>query len=150
MPGYKGHLAGGVGIYIVLAWIMVHYAPAYGSLVQALPWCLAGALFPDLDVKSRGQNIFYVAVFVLLVLLMLAQYFYYAALVGTAALLPLLVRHRGLFHRLWFIFFVALGGIGIFGMCVRVTPVAVGNMLFFIAGAVSHLWLDFGLRRMFR
>lgn len=61
MPGYKGHLAGGLffavmGLAgaIMLGWMVFDPLKAAGLV----GFCLLGALFPDVDTDSRGQRLF--------------------------------------------------------------------------------------------
>jgi hypothetical protein len=75
----------------------------------------------------------------------------YMSLVGSIALFPLFVRHRGIFHRVWFIVLLC-------GVAACITPflsplhvhLVVWDMFFFALGALSHIWLDFGIKRMIR
>lgn len=62
MPGYKGHLSGG----LVVGCIAVGGAVISGRLACTplylaglMGFCLLGALFPDVDTDSKGQNLFY-------------------------------------------------------------------------------------------
>lgn len=56
------------------------------------------ALFPDVDIKSRGQLVFYRVFIVLDVILLLAGEFTLAAYFGLLALVPIVSRHRGWTH----------------------------------------------------
>ncbi len=56
-------------------------------------------LWPDVDIKSRSQQIFYTVLFVLNVsLILFLQRYLEAALLGLFAMLPILSRHRGWTH----------------------------------------------------
>jgi hypothetical protein len=62
MPGYKGHLTGGLlagGLAIGAAVILGRLAYAPLHLAGLMGFCLLGALFPDVDTDSKGQNLFY-------------------------------------------------------------------------------------------
>jgi len=59
MPNYKGHLAGGVVTYCVVLCALVGTAPSFMTAGEWLLFTLAGALFPDIDIKSKGQKYFY-------------------------------------------------------------------------------------------
>ncbi len=59
------------------------------------------ALFPDIDTNSKGQTLFYSLFFVLDVYLIAVENYGYAALLGLAAMLPILGRHRGWTHTWW-------------------------------------------------
>lgn len=56
-------------------------------------------LFPDVDIKSKSQKIFYSLLFVLnLSLILLFQRYLEAAILGLFAILPILSKHRGWTH----------------------------------------------------
>lgn len=153
MPGYKGHLAGGT-ITFALALYAVSNAGILFTHAQAVQWfasALAGCLFPDIDVKSKGQNLFYKGMLCLLLLMIFYGYHRPFMLVSVAAMVPMIVRHRGLFHRLWFL----IGMPALLAFFLAASYPAYGftiycNTFFFIIGAISHLWLDVGFKRMFR
>jgi hypothetical protein len=71
--------------------------------------CAAFALFPDLDTASRPQRWAARVLVVVLAGLAWAGRWREAALVGLAALLPLLTHHRGWTHRWWAVPLVPLG-----------------------------------------
>ena len=151
MPGYKGHLVGGSVAYALLMSVVYTQCPSYVVAGRWLLCVLAGSLFPDIDVKSKGQNYFYWLAFFLVIMLIARQQLYALALCSVIFMVPLLVRHRGIFHRWWFV--VAVGS-GVAMLIAHYVP-AYGkkvwyDALFFIIGALSHLWLDLGWRRMFR
>lgn len=145
MPGYKGHVVGGLLTFFAV------YAAArsYIDSDAAVGLCactVGGALFPDIDTKSKGQKWFYRIIFLFLIALLIFQQFFFFAVLALLIGLPLVVDHRGLFHRLWFI--VTLVGVvlalldwyHVAPLCDTIIPA-----LFFIAGAASHLILDVGL-----
>ena len=56
-------------------------------------------LFPDVDIKSKSQKIFYSLLFVLnLSLILFFQRYLEAAILGLFAMLPILSKHRGWTH----------------------------------------------------
>lgn len=105
------------------------------------------ALFPDIDIKSKGQLLFYRLLFVLDVCLVLAQLFREAAVLGLLALIPILSRHRGWTHTIWAAILVPLpllaaplyttGKVSV-ELVVEWAPYYVGA----VAGYVSHLLAD--------
>jgi len=153
MPGYKGHLTGGAAIYGALL-VAIIYLIQKPTIMMALEWlafALAGSLFPDIDTKSKGQQFFYRIVLLVFVLLVIQRQCVLLSFLSIIALLPMLVHHRGLFHRGWFVIgFPVLTA----AFCVYYAPhyahIIWYDVLFFIAGALSHLWLDMGWRRMWR
>ncbi len=152
MANYKGHLAGGIFVYLLGIYFVIQARSI--SLVLALEWLLftlAGALFPDIDIKSKGQKLFYWILFFLSMILLLLNHIQALIILGFIGLTPLLVRHRGIFHSLWFVLLIP--SLVAFFVCMYVpncSRIIVFDTIFFIAGAISHLWLDFGFKRMMR
>jgi membrane-bound metal-dependent hydrolase YbcI (DUF457 family) len=151
MPGYKNHLAGGVVAYGLTVYLLRSFNPTIPTLVEWLVCALAGSLFPDIDTKSKGQKYFYSLLFVVCIALVIFKRFKIIALLACLCMIPLLVNHRGLLHRAWFLIGlpVALAFIGCQWMPTCADAFAC-NALFFIVGALSHVWLDVGIVRMFR
>ncbi len=152
MPGYKQHLVGGFCVYSILLYLLRFSCPvSCFKAIELLICCLAGSLFPDIDIKSRGQNYFYSFILLALLFCLLYKKHQVGISVSIVSFVPLLVRHRGLCHRLWFIIGIPLT---VWLLCHVYQPFYAQfywyNTLFFIAGAISHLWLDLGLKRMFR
>src|SRR5205085_9492422 len=75
------------------------------------------ALFPDIDIKSKGQVMFYRLFFLLDLLLLFNGMFKEAALLGFLALLPILSKHRGWTHTIWAMVLIPL-------------PILIGPMYF--------------------
>ncbi|MXV73669.1 hypothetical protein F4Z99_05240 [Candidatus Poribacteria bacterium] len=76
--------------------------PPVGSFVQIIG-CFAVAvlfgLWPDVDIKSKSQKIFYSVLFVLnVVLIVFLQRYLESALLGLFAMLPIMSKHRGWTH----------------------------------------------------
>ncbi|MEX0849476.1 MAG: metal-dependent hydrolase [Candidatus Dependentiae bacterium] len=155
MPGYKGHLMGGAAAFgATFALVsIVNIMPKQDPFIIASCFVavMAGSLFPDIDVKSKGQNVFYWLILGLFVYFFYKKQFVTLAYVAIVATLPMLVKHRGLFHNIWFI----VGALGtlcylLTGYLPHYDKTIILHTIFFIAGAVSHLWLDLGFVRMFR
>lgn len=146
MPGYKGHITGGVvvgGVALVATVSMGHYRPepAVGGALITL--AVLGALFPDVDTDSRGQNLFYGLMVILDLVLMYRGYYRWAAILGFGAMLPAIGRHRGWTHTWW-------------AMLLVPAPIILLPMLFYdtgpqklapfylaaVTGYFSHLLLD--------
>lgn len=146
MPNYKGHLVGGSVAFLIMRACLASFHPSFTTSMEWLLCALVGSLFPDVDITSKGQKLFARILAAVFLLCMVQQRIDGMALVGGLAFLPLLARHRGLFHRVWFLALIAsccYGGmllimphyIGIFGW----------DLIFFFIGAVSHILLDRGV-----
>lgn len=150
MPNYNTHLsAGSITFAVILLLVVPHYPPSITTAAEWFLFALAGSLFPDIDIKSKGQRYFYWFIFILLILLATTKRFITLAIVSTLAMVPLLGKHRGLFHRTWFIvlapfvfWYIAACHFHAFADALFF------DILFFVAGALSHLWLDLGWRKM--
>ena len=150
MPGYKGHLAGGCVVYSICLFALHATHP---SIPLALGWfaaTCAGSLFPDIDIKSKGQKYFYWILLLLLVwsiwrFKQLSTHARFDLVAGIAiiALLPLLVRHRGVTHKPWFILVLSFGlWMTFIGFLPDYSSEIFIFLLFFVVGAMSHIWLD--------
>lgn len=143
MPGYRGHLVGGVITYAVTMQVLKYAQPNAHVILQGLVCCLLGSLFPDVDVKSKGQKVFYYLLLSFLLYCLFAHKWRMFVMASVLGVTPLLVRHRGIFHEVWFLLLVTLA------MMVAVTslqkayePVLLSNCFFFFAGCLSHVFLD--------
>ena len=152
MPNYQTHLAGGaITFAAVLVCIVPYTQPPVLTAGEWLLFALAGSLFPDIDIKSKGQKYFYWLVLLLLLILTYTKRFIPLAIISIVATIPLISKHRGLFHRAWFVIAAPLITWQI--LSVYYPPIKTAlllDMIFFIAGALSHLWLDMGLKKMIR
>jgi len=101
MASGKGHIAGG----LVFSWLFLailsnfFFIPSPQELVMFVGIALMFALWPDVDIKSIGQKLFYIIFFVVDVILI----FYFnnykaAAYFGLLIILPILAKHRGWTH----------------------------------------------------
>jgi hypothetical protein len=152
MPRYQAHLWCNAFVYMMVMTFIAHYhfrLPA--TYIELLLCSSLGSLFPDIDIKSKGQQISYVILVMLLVCLLCGKQCVVAALVGIFALTPLLVPHRGVFHRLWFI--TGLTIVMVF-VLLQLMPMyherILVNGIFFLMGATTHLILDGGWRMVTR
>jgi membrane-bound metal-dependent hydrolase YbcI (DUF457 family) len=111
MPGYKGHLNGGLiaGSLAISATMLLGYL-AFDIIKVAglLGVCVLGSLFPDIDTDSKGQNLFYSGMIVIDGILIYHKYYFWASWLGLIAMLPALGHHRGWTHTWWAMFLVPL------------------------------------------
>lgn len=153
MPGYKGHLFGGLVAFLVMVTFLVfkNVNPSAPLMFEWLLCTLAGSLFPDVDVKSKGQNYFYKLLLIILLILLVNGYIPLFILLAILAVTPMIVRHRGLFHKLWFIIsFPLLIAVCLISFYPHYKMLIAYDIAFFILGAISHLYLDLGLKRLFQ
>jgi len=152
MPNYKGHLLGGLAIFI--ATILLVYTRYSISFFTGLEWglcTLLGSLFPDIDTKSKGQKLFYRVLFIFLIFLIFQNKFQLAVFMCLAGFIPLLVNHRGLCHNILFILAIPTLFSGyVYLFLPKYTLLILGSMIFFTLGAISHLCLDKGPIRMLK
>lgn len=156
MPNYRGHLVGGAITYgiVTVALVTTHptFHPRLDDLVLWLIMCLLGSLFPDIDIRSKGKHIFHHFLLLISIVALITKNWYALWFIAVMALFPLLTSHRGAMHSIWFIFvapFLIITGLTIFYGNKIITP-AFGCYIFFVAGALSHLILDFGLVRLIK
>jgi hypothetical protein len=152
MPNYKGHIAGGCiayGIFLMSLRTLFLLKPTPLASFEWFLCTLAGALFPDIDTKSKGQKYFYWIIFGLLLMFFYKKQWHAFPIMSFILVFPMLSRHRGLFHTLWFIIAMPLGiWFFLYSMHIKMAQLLFFDVVFFIAGAISHVWLDVGLRRM--
>ena len=151
MPGYRGHIIGGLAAYgIALYVVRSCLQPSVLTSIEWLLFALTGSLFPDVDTKSKGQKLFYMLMFGIFGALLLRGQVETIGFLSFLVLIPMIVPHRGLFHRLWFIIAFALALVMWCGISTTIPcRILLFDALFFIVGAFSHLLLDFGFKRMF-
>jgi len=148
MPGYRKHLTVGFCVYVMGIWAlrMSGHQHSIATGVEWLLCCLAGSLFPDIDVKSKGQYYFYGILLLVLIALTACKSYVMVACLSITSYVPLLVRHRGVFHNPLFITTLsAVMWCIACTNCPRYAHVLSLDIVFFVAGALSHIWLDIGL-----
>lgn len=146
MPGYKGHLLGGllmaaIGVMALIALRL--YTDDYGLIGSLAGVVLLGALFPDIDTDSKGQTLFYSALVVLDGWLIYKGLYLYAAWLGLLALIPIVGQHRGWVHTWWAMLLlpspILLVPLALWGTPWQQT---VPFYTAFVLGYLSHLLLD--------
>lgn len=152
MANYKGHLVGGVVAWSITFYLVISCSAP--TAITGLQWfllTLAGSLFPDIDTKSKGQYYFYWFMLGALVFLVVNNRLAAASFLGIFSCAPLLVRHRGIFHRFWFIVTLVVAvTIFIHVYTSILLSALMFNALFFLVGVFSHLVLDVGFARALR
>jgi len=103
MSNFTGHRNAGLIIGAVIGTALFTVGKSYGvtqqEIVASVSSVFIFSLFPDIDIKSTPSKMFYWIIAVTL------GYFYYTKdymvghTLGMFAVLPQLVRHRGIFHH---------------------------------------------------
>jgi membrane-bound metal-dependent hydrolase YbcI (DUF457 family) len=144
MPGYQGHLAGGVATFFIVLPAALSSAPDVITLAEWFLFALGGALVPDVDIKSKGQRYFYCALLLLFLFCLMNGWYEPVAWCSLVAFLPMLTTHRGIFHRVWFVIGAPLLLLYVlYAMDKKIGEKLLWHTLFFIAGALSHIVLDY-------
>lgn len=162
MANYKGHIGGGVGagfLYsITISYIPIqHFAEVAGLLQE---WQVSAAifvvailfgLFPDVDINSKAQDMFYGILLPIDILLIINGNIQAAAYLGLIAMLPVVSHHRGWTHRKWAILIVPLPILVVpYLYNDAILPVATAFYGAAVTGYFSHLLLDGLIWKRFR
>lgn len=151
MPKYKTHLAGGLITFFIIFLILQYIKIPITYTFLYLTSCLIGSLFPDIDTKSKIQKILYSCLFIAVLLTVFTQNWHFTALLSLIAFVPLIVNHRKLTHRIWFnIVIPLLIPISTYYYNEKLIEPVFFSYIFFVGGAISHIWLDFGFKGILR
>lgn len=144
MPGYKTHLIGGLGAFFVTTMII-------NSIVILTPkeqlfylvCSLIGSIFPDIDIRSKMQRLFFIVVTGALTCTLWMNKTSLFLILSACVLLVNIIRHRTITHQLSFLtimpLFFALGGIYVYRLPFNLM---MRSCFFFITGCLSHIILD--------
>ncbi|MCL4380132.1 metal-dependent hydrolase [Candidatus Dependentiae bacterium] len=147
MANFVGHCMAGIVTATIVSYLaicngMIHNTTALAMIAAST---LLGALFPDLDTKSIIQLWLYRAIALSLIVLYFNNITMLMIIVPVTLLIPMIVRHRGIFHQVWFLIFCAtIGGAIAHRYGDLSWPLTVLLVVGFLFGAFSHLILDFG------
>jgi membrane-bound metal-dependent hydrolase YbcI (DUF457 family) len=152
---YGGFMAtlGAIGLVAVGLWQTGRIEPYL--TVETLPLAvilvlvgLLSACFPDIDIGSKSQRLFYWIMLFIDVWLIYQQNYKAAALLGLGAILPLLGKHRGWTHT-WLAAFLVPAVFFLVPMLLagEVRPFLVICYIVSVVAYMSHLVLDGYIRR---
>ncbi len=155
MPGYRAHLVCAVVVYIIILFLVGSMLYSWSVIIGGFVAMIAGALFPDIDIKSKGQSYLYRGYAVILATILLLYWVHRTQLwvdliicLAAVTIAPMLARHRGITHAPPFIIML---GFGMWVMGAGLYPLYTAQLFFyafcFVVGALSHVWLD--KRRIF-
>lgn len=143
MAGYKAHitaslLACGV-LYMFPFWSTLSW-PEQGACVAIAVFF---GLWPDVDIKSKGQTIFLALFLVVNTILILREEYKRAAYLGLLVVLPVIARHRGWTHH-WITMLLLPGALYLAALHYTRTepPDLLPYLLAAMLGYASHLILD--------
>lgn len=113
---FREHYIGGLIAY-TLFFVLSFGASLFGQITMQVPFernptvsfspwgigacfvvAVLSGLWPDVDIKSRSQQIFYRIFLVFSIILILRKQYLQSAVLGIFAMLPLLGKHRGWTH----------------------------------------------------
>lgn len=145
MPGYKAHLAVGSAVcgLTYITTINVFQLPTLPQLPLCIFLGLVGSIFPDIDIRSKMQKIYYrMATLGVLVTLFLQAWTPFFIL-GAISCLITTLTHRTMTHHYWFLtvtpLFIVLY---VSYWANHLFHPGLTYALFFIFGALSHVILD--------
>lgn len=151
MSSYRGHLFGGVLFFIPFAFALAYLFDFQRisvwefSLQVAILFgiTLMFALFPDVDIKSKGQMLFYRIFLALDLLLIFSDHLRESAYLGLFAMLPIISKHRGWTHSVWAVIFIPLPFL-LLPMFYTQTRTLIGLPYYLAAvvGYLSHRFMD--------
>jgi hypothetical protein len=147
MAGYKGHIAGSI-LFFLAGLALFSRICETSDYVLLLLCAIIGALFPDLDTSSKGRNIFKKLLPGIIFVLFVKNDINSLLLCILFFISTFFVRHRGIFHKTWFIvisgiFFTALVHLTLNTHLKKDFLI----WIFFTLGALSHLLLDYAFQK---
>jgi len=154
MSGYRTHFTAAAWCGVVMIAATHYHLPPLGWLSLAnlarIIASMLGGLFPDIDIKSKGQQLLYAIVIPLLIAALLAKKVVFSILLSGLCIIPPLLPHRGITHHLWFSFSApAVGPFLVYMYCPEHLMFTIDLYCFFVVGALSHLVLDYGPKTLF-
>ncbi|MCL5436260.1 MAG: metal-dependent hydrolase [Candidatus Dependentiae bacterium] len=145
--GYRGHACISLIIFLAVFFLGRALGMTWSLLVGTAPSIFLGGLFPDIDTASRGRRLFTILLLALLLWCLLTRAYITALATFAVLLLPLLVRHRTIFHNLLFIgCFTALVASIFFTMHLFYLRTILLMAALFFVGCWGHLVADFGFK----
>ena len=155
MPGYRTHLATGMICSLGLLVVISYYMPHHLITLEMLPLCifaaLIGSIFPDIDIKSKMQQLFYLTALGICFISIIFGYWQLFCSLGTLALIIPFLYHRTTTHNYKFIILIPM----IIPLYISYHQKTFSNnsfliYLFFVIGALSHIILDRSLTKIKR
>jgi len=123
---FRGHLIGAFVAYTmffslsILAWLGLHFQLGWSTsqfpIISFDIWrigicfliAILSGLWPDVDIKSKSQQLFYRVFLIFDIVLLFKQMYMESALLGFFGILPLVGKHRGWTHSRLIMFLLPL------------------------------------------
>lgn len=148
--GFRGHTMVTILFFGVIAVFGRLFDVPWDKLLQGGMFMLLGGLFPDIDTASRGRRFFSLILLIFFVGSLLSKFYLTAGLLLAVIVVLLLVRHRTIFHNVYFLATLTLLFCWVSSLFFPNSWSGVAiNGGFFLAGCVGHLVADFGFFKVF-
>lgn len=147
MANFVGHLIAGLSAAAIISYSCASFSLlSTTEMLMISAATIFGSLFPDMDTKSIIQLWTYRVIALALLLLYIHNITALLIIIPIAMMLPLVVRHRGIFHQIWFLTAIA-GIVYMLLPCIITVSLCVrwGISFGFLTGAMIHLLLDYGV-----
>ncbi len=154
MPGYKTHVISALVCYYLILFVIVLCGQPEINLCLSLVWLMsivAGSLFPDIDIKSKGQKLFYCLFFLIVFLALICKNTFIAISVSLFSFLPIISKHRGIFHNVGFllVLIISFAKIFIYNMPQH-EYLILSSTAFFTVGVKLHILFDLYAKKIFK
>ncbi|MBM3886402.1 hypothetical protein FJ364_00590 [Candidatus Dependentiae bacterium] len=147
MPNYKTHLIGGVMSFLLVMHATTHYMPTLNLSIHHLPYAfvlsLLGSIFPDIDVPSKMQKLFFTLSTGGILLALLIQNYHVFTLFGVSIIFVSFLTHRTITHKTKFVLLISLLPVLYTSYHLPShTNDAFALYLYFTLGCLSHILFD--------
>lgn len=155
MPGYRTHLFTGFWSALILTWLLIRYIPGISWTTETIFLCifagLLGSIFPDIDINSKMQRLFYITTLIVCFASVLTGYWKVFCALGAAAVIVPFLYHRTTTHNYKFIIIIPM----IIPLYISYHKHFLANesfliYFFFVIGALSHIILDRSITKIKR
>ena len=143
--GFRGHALVTVLFFLAIVLFGRMLGVSWPTFGMGGMFMLLGGLFPDIDTAGRGRRFFSLILLAAIVCCLLGKFYVTAAVLLAVTLVPLLVRHRTIFHNFYFLAFLTALFCWVFFLFLpHWWWGIVTNGAFFLVGCWGHLVADFG------
>lgn len=154
MPNHRTHLVVGLTSAAVLIYTLNQINANTFHTMWQMPLCiglaLTGSIFPDIDIDSKMQRLFWPIIAIVLFIALLKSKFNLFFILAACTIFVMLIRHRTITHRFWFVISFPFALAWYLGTAKVQTPFVYVAALFFVVGACSHIFLDRTMSRLKR